>query len=263
MNRKVLADLLFKNLKNPNASLHVFKLILKSITEEGRASGRGERLVIKDLIKAKNTKDFAILAHIQRYEWCMSFLRGVVLDAGCGSGYGTFFLAKSDKIKVIIGVDVSFQAINFARKYFKSNNCYFLQMDVRELKFKDNYFDGIVSFDVPEHLSEVDQEKFVHELMRVLKPEGILIIGCPNAKVSTKSNPFHLKELTMSELQHLLYKYFNEVKIFGQDLIKQGRRAKEKWLMFINDISYNDLIIVEDNCDYCFGLLAICRKPKK
>ena len=39
--------------------------------------------MIKDFIKAKNSKGFATLAHIQRYEWCLPFIRGVVLDAGC------------------------------------------------------------------------------------------------------------------------------------------------------------------------------------
>jgi len=136
-------------------------------------------------------------------------------------------------------------------------------MNVRKLKFRDNYFDVVISFDVLEHLSETDQGKFIHELRRVLKPEGTLIIGCPNAKVSMKNNLFHLKELTMSELQYLLYQYFNDVKIFGQDLMKQGKRAKEKWLTFINNISYNDLIIVEEDCGSCFGLLAICKKPRK
>jgi ubiquinone/menaquinone biosynthesis C-methylase UbiE len=193
----------------------------------------------------------------------LPFIRGVEVDAGCGSGYGTFFLAKNSKIKAIVGVDISSQAINFARKYFKANNCYFLQMDIRNMKFKDNYFDAIISFDVLEHLSEIDQEKFIHELRRVLKPEGTLIIGCPNAKVSMKNNPFHLKELTMSELQYLLYQYFNDVKISGQDLMKQGKRANEKLLKFITNISYNDLIIVEENCDSSFGLLAICKKPRK
>jgi methylase of polypeptide subunit release factors len=71
--------------------------------------------VVKDFIKAKNSKDFVTLAHIQRYEWCSTFIKGIVLDAGCGSGYGTFFLAKYSNIKAIVGVDISFQAINFAR----------------------------------------------------------------------------------------------------------------------------------------------------
>jgi len=266
MKKKTLVDLLLKGLKNPvKASLYILSYIDKrlGITETAKVSGGGERLVIKDFIKAKNSKDFVTLAHIQRYEWCSTFIKGIVLDAGCGSGYGTFFLAKNSNIKAIVGVDISSQAINFARKYFKANNLHFWQMDVRKLKFKDNYFDAIISFDVLEHLSETDQEKFIHELRRVLKPEGTLIIGCPNAKVSMKNNPFHLKELTMSEFQYLLHQYFNDVKVFGQDLMKHGKRAKEKWFTFINDISYNNLIIVEDDCDTCFGLLAICKKPIK
>jgi len=270
MNKKILVDLFLKSLKNPvKASLYILSYILSyidkslGITETAMVSGFGERLVVKNLIKAKNSNDFVVLAHIQRYEWCSTLIKGIVLDAGCGSGYGTFFLAKNSNIKAIVGVDISSQAINFARKYFKANNLHFWKMDVRNLKFKDNYFDAIISFDVLKHLSETDQEKSIHELRRVLKPEGTLIIGCPNAKVSMKNNPFHLKELTMSEFQHLLQKYFDDVKVFGQDLMKHGKRAKEKWFTLINDISITNLIIVEDDCDTCFGLLAICKKPIK
>jgi len=194
----------------------------------------------------------------------LPFVKGVVLDAGCGCGYGTYFLAKNNKnVRIIFGIDISTKAINFARRHFKSNGLYFLQMDVRKMKFKDNYFDTIVSFDVLEHLSEGDQEKFLCELKRVLKPEGALIIGCPNAKVSMKDNPFHLKELTMSEFKYLLHQHFDDVRIFGQDLMIRNERAKEKWFTFIRKISYDNLIIVEDDCDSCFGLLAICKKPRK
>jgi ubiquinone/menaquinone biosynthesis C-methylase UbiE len=126
MNKKTLVKLLLKGLKNPvKASLYAFQLISRLTTEEGRAGGGGERLVIKDFIKAKNSKNFVTLAHIQRYEWCSTLIKGIVLDAGCGSGYGTFFLAKNSNIELIFGIDISSQAINFARKYFKANKLYF------------------------------------------------------------------------------------------------------------------------------------------
>jgi methylase of polypeptide subunit release factors len=45
----------------------------------------------------------------------------IVLDAGCGSGYGTHFLAKNAKIKAIVGIDISPRAISFANKHFRTN----------------------------------------------------------------------------------------------------------------------------------------------
>jgi hypothetical protein len=43
----------------------------------------------------------------------------------------------------------------------------------------------------------------------------------PNAKVSLKNNPFHLKELTYAEFSKLLRGTFDDVRFFGQDLIKK------------------------------------------
>jgi len=263
-----LLRLLVRGLRNPaKATLHIFKVLDNKlgITEVGRVSEGGQRIVVKDFLKAKASKDFSTLAHVQRYEWCLSLLKEgtIVLDAGCGSGYGTHFLAKNAKIKAIVGIDISPRAISFANKHFRTNNCIFLQMDVTKLKFRYNFFDAVISFDVIEHLSEANQRKFIDEVRRIVKPTGMLIIGCPNAKVSMGNNPFHVKELTMSEFHDLLHQYFEYVKLFGQDLMKRGKRAKERWWIFINDLSYNDLVIVEEDCDLCFGLLAVCKNPRK
>jgi hypothetical protein len=57
MNKKILVkvNILLKKPKNPvKASLYAFQLISRLTTEEGRVYGGGERLVIKDFIKAKN-----------------------------------------------------------------------------------------------------------------------------------------------------------------------------------------------------------------
>lgn len=59
-----------KNLKK--AIAYTFALINNKFkfTEAARASGRGERLIIRgDLCSAENSNDFTTLAHIQRYKW--------------------------------------------------------------------------------------------------------------------------------------------------------------------------------------------------
>lgn len=262
MGRKI--DLLIKGLLNPNKAIHhIFALIDNKfkLTETARVSGGGERLLIRDWQSAKNSRDFTTLAHIQRYEEVLPHVKGLrCFDAGCGSGYGTYYLAKGG-VDSIVGVDISIEAINFARKHYRAKNLTYLQLDARNLEFEDNYFDAIVSFDVLEHLDNRDQEIFISGLARVLNIGGILYIGCPNATVSIGNNPHHLKELTKIEFESLLQKYFGSVTILGQDILKNGMRQKENWYKCIHDLSYQDLVIVEDVCDFAYGLFAICKKP--
>lgn len=183
------------------------------------------------------------------------------MDSGCGSGYGTYYLAKNG-VKSIVGIDISLKAIKFARKHYKAENLKFVQMDVRNLKFKDNYFDIIVSFDVLEHLDSKDHKILISELARVLNIKGTLYIGCPNTTVSLEDNPHHLKELTRVEFESLLLKYFGDVKIFCQDIIKNGMRQKENWYRCLSNLSCKNLIIAEKDCDFAYGLLAICKNKK-
>jgi ubiquinone/menaquinone biosynthesis C-methylase UbiE len=179
MDRKI--DFLVKGIKNPiKAARYVWGIVDNKfkLTETARVSGEGERLVIRDWYSAKNSRDFCTLAHIQRYEWVLPHVKGLrCLDAGCGSGYGTYYLA-NDKCKFIIGVDISIEAIKFARKYFRAKNLIFGQMDVCNLSFRDNSFDAVVSFDVLEHLDATHQEMMLSELARVLNIGGTLYIGC-------------------------------------------------------------------------------------
>ncbi|MGC9001312.1 class I SAM-dependent methyltransferase [Caldisericum sp.] len=228
-----------------------------------KVSGGGERLVIRDWYSAKNSRDFSTLAHIQRYEWVLPYLKGLrCLDDGCGSGYGTYYLAKNG-VSMIIGIDISSVAIKFAKKHYKAENLEFRQMDALHLQFDPNSFDAVISFDVLEHINEHDQKKFISEIVRVLREEGVAYIGCPNAQVSMGNNPFHMKELTKKEFELLLREFFYDVKIYGQDLVVNGLRAGENWHKYLSNLSYENLVIVEENCEIAYGLLAICKKPIK
>jgi SAM-dependent methyltransferase len=52
--------------------------------------------------------------------------------------------------------------------------------DVKRLKFPDNYFDKVVSSDFYEHLNFEDNVAVLKEVLRVLKPYGLLAIKTPN-----------------------------------------------------------------------------------
>ena len=254
--------LFIKAIKDPRKIIHFLSWKFK-VTESARVWGGGERLVVKNWEKAKNSQDLVILAHIQRYEWVSPLIKNFhVLDAGCGTGYGTHYLANTGAAS-IIGIDKSFEAINFAKKYRKRKNLEYKVMDVCKTEFRENTFDAIISFEVLEHLSSINQEKFISETRKILKPKGVLYISCPNASLSEGINPYHLKELTKTEFEQLLQKYYKNVKILGQDISIKGRMQKREFVKYFNSkVSLSNFIIVEEDCESSFGLLVICKGSK-
>jgi 2-polyprenyl-3-methyl-5-hydroxy-6-metoxy-1,4-benzoquinol methylase len=246
-------------------ALCVIKLKLKLIPLELALAGNGgERLVIKDWQSALQSNDFVTLAHIQRYLWVQPYLEGCVcLDAGCGIGYGTHHLSSSSHLATIIGVDLSRDAIKYAQKKYKAKNLKFQQMNVAALEFARESFDAVISFDVLEHLNEADQKKFFAEVVRVLKPNGTVYIGCPNGKKTALWHPnrFHLKELLQEEFESLLKQYFQDVNLLGQDIVYKGVRQKEKINSEVSNLSISNFIVAKN--DYVFGLLSVCKKPFK
>ena len=249
--------------------MHLSRFILSyldsqlEISLEAQAAGKGERLVIRDWSKARESGDFVALAHIQRYEWVLPRVEGLeCLDAGCGSGYGTFFLA-AQGAKGVIGVDVSKEAIRHAHVKYRLDSLDFEIMDVRRLALKDDCFATVISFDVMEHMKGMDQDLFCSELARILRVTGSAYIGCPNASRSQVLNPFHLGELTSKEFESLLRRHFREVTMLGQDVVLDGKMQRG-YLDTTHGRRFNaSNFIIEDDYEDSFGLLAICKKPFK
>ncbi|MBC8022844.1 MAG: class I SAM-dependent methyltransferase, partial [Burkholderiales bacterium] len=82
----------------------------------------------------------------------------------------------------------------------------------------DASIDVAISFETLEHIRE--QEEFLAELGRVLKPDGILVVSCPNKAEYTDKrgteNEFHVKELYREELAELVAKGFPHSTWYGQ-----------------------------------------------
>lgn len=155
--------------------------------------------------------------HFARYVFASKFTPGkTVLDVACGSGYGASWLKRAGAKKVV-GADIDPAAIKRARDEFGAPEIDFLEMDAVNLKFPDNSFEVVVSFETLEHLN--NQAQFIRELRRVLKPGGVLIISTPNKAVSQAlkiNNRFHRRELKPREFEALVTQYFTGIRLFGQ-----------------------------------------------
>ena len=166
--------------------LHILKIIDNKfkLSKKANILDNGERIIIKNWNYAKDSNNIDHLIHIKRYEWAKDYLKDLkVLDNGCGSGYGTYFLAKNN-LKEIIGIDISEASIKYAQERYKAKNLLFKQMNSLSLNLRDNYFDAIISFDVIEHIDEKQQNEYLSEIVKVINNKGFLMIGSPNAALS-------------------------------------------------------------------------------
>jgi ubiquinone/menaquinone biosynthesis C-methylase UbiE len=96
-----------------------------------------------------------------------------VLDICCGTGHQDLLLAESG-IRVV-GIDRSPSMLDVARKKSRQR-IPFLLSDARSLPFKDNSFDGaLVSFALHENEPGL-WFPMIREAIRVLRPEGKLLV---------------------------------------------------------------------------------------
>ncbi len=152
--------------------------------------------------------------HRGRYLWAAALAAGRdVLDAGCGTGYGSEMLADAGA-RSVIGVDIAADAIEGARSACTHPACEFRIGSVHELPYEDGRFDLAVCFEVIEHVDE--QAKALSELRRVLKDSGVLAISSPNREVYPPGNPHHVHEFVPDELERALGEQFANVRLYRQ-----------------------------------------------
>lgn len=98
-----------------------------------------------------------------------------VLEAGCGTGAQTVFLAAGSPDADILSIDVSPASLERARQRVEDaghRNVRFQVADLFHLPFPDASFDDVFLCFVLEHLAE--PEKALTALRRVLKPDGTI-----------------------------------------------------------------------------------------
>ncbi|MFP4082914.1 MAG: class I SAM-dependent methyltransferase [Candidatus Aminicenantes bacterium] len=146
------------------------------------------------------------------YEFCNRLIKDkVVLDQGCGDGYGTFFF--SQNAFQAIGIDVDHDVIKEARKKYKKANLKYCTMDAARLAFEKGSFDVTTSMAVIEHIK--NYAVHIEESARVIKPGGIFILSALNSRQSLHEDAFHYNEFDHYQLKKILVPYFININIYG------------------------------------------------
>jgi SAM-dependent methyltransferase len=174
------------------------------------------------------------IEHLHRYllarEWCRD---KDVLDVASGEGYGTALLAQV--ARSAIGVEIAPDAVGHASEAYRAANLRYVAGDARVIPCADAAFDVVTSFETIEHFAE--QNRFLDEVRRVLRPGGQLIISTPDrdnySPSESPANPYHVRELTAVEFDALLRTHFAEVSvllqrpIFGSVLLPVGGSSSQ------------------------------------
>ena len=94
-----------------------------------------------------------------------------VLDAGCGTGSLTIWIARLTKAAEIVGIDASKGFIDYAREQTCDPHVKFELGDAQNLTYRDAWFDRCLSLLVVNHIP--DTPKALKEICRVTKPGGV------------------------------------------------------------------------------------------
>ena len=133
------------------------------------------------------------------------YVNGVCLDIGSGnSPYKKYYLDKVDKYLVVDKGDIH-------KHMFKSSKEEFIDADIKNLPFEDEFADTIILTQVLEHIDE--PFKALDEVYRVLKKDGVLILSLPFI-YPAHATPYDYFRFSEFELKKIIKDYSLKTKEF-------------------------------------------------
>ena len=158
---------------NPVASYQELQHFYTNYYDKGNFGALNYKLRIKENIK--EISELNIQTITSKKEDILQYKNeGRFLDVGFGLGEDlfTFHFLGFD----VYGTEYDADCIEFIKPYIPSATLF--NGDLLAANYPDEYFDVVNIYHVIEHL--IDPVSYLLELKRILKPDGLLIIGTPN-----------------------------------------------------------------------------------
>ena len=173
-----------------------------------------------------------------------------ILDIGCGSGRHVKLFAEN-RFQVF-GIDFSKSAIFNTKNLLRKNKlrAELKCSDMHNLPFKDNYFDGVLSFGVFYYSDSKGMKKSIKEMYRVLKKGGTGFINIRSTndyrygkgkKIENNTYVLNIKDTNELDLKiHFLnrnqlrnyFKQFKKIEIEKNEFsYKNVRMLNSDWLV--------------------------------
>lgn len=165
------------------------------------------------------------VAHESIYRFALPFACGAtVLDAGCGTGYGSYLFAEADAAR-ILGLDIDRWSIAFARRRYANSVLTFEHADCQEIALPPARFDFVFASNVLEHL--VRPERFLRTAFDTLRPGGHALFAIPpitsdETAALHRGIHYHRSNLPVSGWRALLTSYDWSVSSFTHTFVGSG-----------------------------------------
>lgn len=148
----------------------------------------------------------------------INLTNGVILDAGCGSGYSTRLIRSQYNPRELVAFDIMPEQIELAKKKYKGAQ--FFVGDVTEIDSPADKYDAVFVFGILHHVPE--WKKALGEIYRVLKPGRVLLIYDGNKNAVDFADKYlhfsHSKESRFDWPQ-----FVEELQLVGFNIIEESK----------------------------------------
>jgi len=151
------------------------------------------------------------LNNIETFRTIKKWSFGKILEIGCGIGYISAYLGAE------YGIDNNSKVIAVAKKLYPHTA--FIVGDSTNLPFKPDQFNTVVCYNVLEHLTNSEIEKTLFEVKRVLKNDGVFLVGYSDLtywgyhiiEIIKGKDPTHCQRWSRMDFSILIKKFFTVI----------------------------------------------------
>lgn len=173
----------------------------------------------------RNEADMAFKKRVRTiFEWINPQDDDLILDMPCGRGFYLNMFRYVSNCRMV-GAELDTEVIEKARHNVGHLPRMILnQANIYALPYPDNTFDGVILSEILEHID--DDVAGLKEILRVLKPGGVVAITVPNANYPFWWDPINktLETLFHTHIQHgpLAGLWANHVRLYTRDQLRDA-----------------------------------------
>ncbi len=176
-----------------------YSYVEEMMIEETRGAVRSKFPDVKPGVEEEYSK---------RYQLARNLVVGkAVLEIANGRGVGTAFLART--AESVTSLDISGDGVRGAHSTYQAGNISFRSASPEEIPLPSASVDVVVLFDRLESIESYD--RFLQEIKRVLRVDGLLIISTPENSLGVGAGPDHAVGLLNPDFNELLREYFAHI----------------------------------------------------